>query len=77
MGFWGQWCQFVEEVVVGGRNGCVVEVVGVVGEGFGYALVVVEVVDEGSDRAEPRAYALADEEYQWCTTSPRALPTPY
>jgi hypothetical protein len=58
-------------VVVGGRNGCVVEVVGAVGEGFGYALVVVEAVGGGSDRVELHAYAHANEEYQECTTSLR------
>jgi hypothetical protein len=62
-GFWGLWCQFAVGAVVGGRNGCVVEVVGVVGEGFVYAFMVVGVVGEGSDRVEPRAYAPADEEY--------------
>jgi hypothetical protein len=40
-GFWGLWCQFAVGAVVGGRNGCVVEVVGVVGEGFVYAFMVV------------------------------------
>jgi hypothetical protein len=47
--------------------------VGVVGEGFGYAVVVV---DEGSNQAEPRAYAPTDEEYQECTASLRALLAP-
>jgi hypothetical protein len=47
-------------VVGGGRNGCVVEVVGAVDEGFGYAVVVV---DGGFGRAEFHAYAHADEEY--------------
>jgi hypothetical protein len=41
----------------------VVEVVGAVDEGFGYAVVVVEVVDGGFGRAEFHAYAHADEEY--------------
>jgi hypothetical protein len=37
MGFWDMWCRFVAEVVVGGRDGCVV---GVVGGGPDYAVAV-------------------------------------
>jgi hypothetical protein len=37
MGFWDLWCQFAAEVVVGGRDGCVI---GVVGGGFDYAVAV-------------------------------------
>jgi hypothetical protein len=62
-------------LVVGERNDCVVEVMGVVDEGFDYAMVV-EVVDGGFDRAELHAYAPADEEYQECTSSLRALLAP-
>jgi hypothetical protein len=50
IGFWGLWCRFVLEVVVGGRNSYAV--VGVVaGEGFGYAVVEV-VAGEGFDPTE-------------------------
>jgi hypothetical protein len=40
MGFWDLCYQFAVKVGVGGRDGCVVEVVGVVGGGFGYAVAV-------------------------------------
>jgi hypothetical protein len=63
-------------VVIGGRNDCVVEVVGVVDERFGYAVVVVEAMDGGFDRAELHAYAPADKEYQECIVSPQALLAP-
>jgi hypothetical protein len=48
-GFWGQWCRFVVEVVVVGRNGCVVDVVVVVDEGIDRVegMMVVEVVVDG------------------------------
>jgi hypothetical protein len=50
--FWDLWCQFVEGVDVDGRDGCAVEVVGVVGGGFGYAMVVGGWcwADDGCDR---------------------------
>jgi hypothetical protein len=28
VGFWGLWCQFAVGLVIGGRNGCVVDVLG-------------------------------------------------
>jgi hypothetical protein len=42
---WCLWCRFAAEVVVGGRNGFVVEVAEVDGVGFGYVGVKVVVVD--------------------------------
>jgi hypothetical protein len=66
MGFWGLWYQYAAGVVVGGRNGCVVDVVRAVDEGFGYVAAAVEAVDEGFDRAELHAYVTTDEEYQEC-----------
>jgi hypothetical protein len=75
MGFWGLWCQFTAGAMVRGRNGCLVEVVEAVGEGFGYA--VVGAVGEGSNGVEPRAYAPIDKEYRECTTSLRGLLAPY
>jgi hypothetical protein len=44
-GFWVLWCRFAAEVVVGGRDGSVVEVAKVDGVGFGYVLVEVVVGD--------------------------------
>jgi hypothetical protein len=62
----------VVEVVVVGRNGCVVDVVVVVDEGTDCAegMVVAEVVvDEGFGRAELRASAPADGGYRGCIAS--------
>jgi hypothetical protein len=48
VGFWDLWCPSTVEVVAG-RYDYTVELVDVVGKGFGYAveMVVVEVVGEG------------------------------
>jgi hypothetical protein len=47
VGFWDLWCPPAVEVVVR-RDGSAVEPVGVVGEGFGYAVeMVVELVGDG------------------------------
>jgi hypothetical protein len=60
-GFWGVWCRFAAEVVVGGRDGSVVEDVEVDGAGFGY--VVVEVVaSDGFGRVGLYASAPIDRE---------------
>jgi hypothetical protein len=67
VGFWGPRCQFAVGVVVGGRNGCVVEMVD---EEFEYAAAVV--VGEGFDRAELRTFAPADGECRECIASLRA-----
>jgi hypothetical protein len=72
VGFWGQWCRFVVELVVVGRNGCVVDVVVVVDEGTDCAkgMVVAEVVvDERFGRAKLRASAPADRGYRGCIVS--------
>jgi hypothetical protein len=61
MGFWSLWYQFVVAVVVGDRNGCVVEVFDV---GFGYAAVVV--VGAGFGRLGLLTSILADGECREC-----------
>jgi hypothetical protein len=64
-------------VVVGRRNGCVVEVVGEADERFGYAVVVVvQTVGGGFDRAELHAYAPANENIKRVLhlCEPRSLP---
>jgi hypothetical protein len=63
-------------VVVGGRNVCVVEVMEVVDDGFGYAVVVMEAVHGGFDRAELQAYAPTDEQYLECIASLQASLAP-
>jgi hypothetical protein len=76
VGFWNIWCPSAVEVVVG-RDGCAVEPVEVVGEGFGYAveMVVVEVVGEGFSYAdELRALAGEDVQVVLHFCEPRSLP---
>jgi hypothetical protein len=76
-GFWGQWCRFVVEVVVVGRNGCVVDVVVDEGPDCVEGMVVAEVVvDEGFRRAELRASAPADGGYRGCIASLQASLAP-
>jgi hypothetical protein len=71
-GFWSQWCRFVMEMVVVGRNGYAIDVVVVVDEGTDCAkgMVVAEVVvDKGFGRAELYASTPTDGGYRWCIAS--------
>jgi hypothetical protein len=68
MGFWDMWCRFVAKVVVGGRDGCVVEVVG---GGSDYAVAVGGWcwADDGYDREWLHVSALIDEGYRQYTAA--------
>jgi hypothetical protein len=65
-------CQFVAEVVVGGRYGCEVGVVEVVGGGFDYAVVIGGWcwANNGYDRAGHLVSALVGKGYRQYTTTP-------
>jgi hypothetical protein len=66
MEFWDLQCRFAVEVVVGGRDGCVVGVVEVVGGGFDYAVVVGSWrwADDGYGRMGLLVSTLVGEGYQ-------------
>jgi hypothetical protein len=66
MGFWVLWCRFAAEVVVGGRDGSVVEVAEVDGVGFGYVLVEVVVGDGFGRSGGLCAFAPVDGECRGC-----------
>jgi hypothetical protein len=76
VGFWYLWCPSAVEVGAG-RDGYVVELVDVLGEGFGYVgeMAVVEVVGEGFGSVVEFS-ALAGVGCPGCITSLRASLAP-